>query len=461
MSSGNICLRLDVTNMFAEAVGERAGLDPAEVDAAAPQIRRFTREIQERRGKDLGFMDLPRDTALADETAALARQLRSWCLNFVVLGIGGSALGNITTFTALQHPFHNELPHGHHLRNGAPRIFVVDNADPVLIQGLADLLGDEIGETAFNVITKSGSTAETMAQFLHFRDLLRRTPGCDPRRQIVLTTDPDPQESLLRRLAESEGYRMLPVPPNVGGRFSVLSAVGLLSAAVGGADLRALLGGAAAADGRFRSPDLHQNEAALYAVTQHLHYVKGRRLSVLMPYSHRLRALADWFCQLWAESLGKRDGLSARDVFIGPTPVRAVGVTDQHSTMQLFQDGPFDKVVTLIEVAGLTGRPLPICRGRVEPELDYLAGHSFNELMAAELAATRCALRDKGRPNCTLRVPQVDEAALGELYMFFQYAVAYSGCLHDVNAFDQPGVELGKKYTYGLMGRKGYEKPRL
>ena len=458
---GFLCLKLDVTNMFSDAIGERAGLGAAEVDGLAGRIEEITEDIARRRGDDIAFMELPYDEALARAITEKAGELRSWCRNFVVLGIGGSALGNITVLSALLHPFHNELPHGHPLRGGAPRIFVLDNVDPALIAALVDLLGEELPQTAFNVITKSGSTAETMSQFLHFRDLLRRTPGCDPARQMVLTTDPRPENSLLRGIAEADGYFTLPVPPNVGGRFSVLSAVGLFSAAVGGVDIDSLLAGAAAADRHCRRPDLHSNSAALYAAVQHLSYLKGRTVSVLMPYSHRLRPLAAWFCQLWAESLGKRESLTGEDVFSGPTPVPSVGVTDQHSTMQLYQDGPFDKVITFIEADSLDHDPAPICSGEAEPELDYLARHSFGDLMAGELAATRCALRDKGRPNCTVRVPRVDAMTLGELFMFFEYAVTYSGYLYGVNAFDQPGVELGKEYTYGLMGREGYEPPKL
>ena len=264
----------------------------------------------------------------------------------------------------------------------------------------------------------------------------------------------------MRRAPERDGYFSLPVPPNVGGRFSVLSAVGLLSAAVGGADIESMLAGAAAMDERCRSSDLYANPAALYAGLLYLHCRKGRGISVMMPYTHPLRALADWYCQLWAESLGKREDLDGSDVFSGQTPVPSVGVTDQHSVMQLYQDGPFDKVITLIEVTD-AGEALPICEGGAEEELGYLAGSSFNDLFRAELAATRAALRDKGRPNLTIRVPRVDESALGELFMFFQYAVTYSGCLYNVDTFNQPGVELGKVYTYGLMGREGYEPPAL
>ncbi len=461
MSECKSCIELDLRNIYCEAVGREHGLDEAELEGLSGGIEGFARTIAERRGKDIGFMELPYDERLLGTIREKAAGLRSWCRNFVVLGIGGSALGNVAVHSALQHPCHNLLPAGHPGRLGAPRIFVLDNVDAARLRGLLDVLGDELSETAFNVITKSGSTAETMGQFLFFRDLLRRGRGCDPARQIIVTTDPSPEVSLLRRIAEREGYFALPIPPNVGGRFSVLSAVGLLSAAVGGLDVASMLKGAAAMDARCRVGSLRDNPAALYASALYLLYRRGKRITVLMPYSHALRALADWYCQLWAESLGKRDGLSEKGVFVGPTPIASVGVTDQHSVMQLYQDGPFDKVITFVKVAGGGDEPLAICAGESEPELKYLAGHSFDDLMGAELEATRCALRDKHRPNCTIRIPRVSAGVLGELFMFLQYAVTYSGYLYDVNAFDQPGVELGKQYTYGLMGREGYEPPAV
>jgi glucose-6-phosphate isomerase len=298
-----------------------------------------------------------------------------------------------------------------------------------------------------------------MSQFVFVRDLLRRK-GLDPVRQIIATTDADPSKSLLRRISDADGYSTLPIQANIGGRFSVLIAVGLLSAAVSGVDIDELLAGAAAMDERCRSATIPANPAAHYAALLYLAYGKGKPISVLMPYSSALRRLAEWYCQLWAESLGKRDGLTDKDVFIGPTPVGAVGVTDQHSVMQLYQDGKFDKVITLVEVEDLlpSGK-LPICEGDCEGDLSYLAGSDFGTLLSAEMAATRCALRDKHRPNLTVRIPQVNARLLGELFMFFEYAVTYSGYLYDVNTFDQPGVELGKVYTYGLMGREGYEPP--
>jgi glucose-6-phosphate isomerase len=326
---------------------------------------------------------------------------------------------------------------------------------------LQALLKDDMTETAFNVITKSGSTAETMSQFLHVRELLDGADGCDPRRQIVLTTDPDPEKSLLRRIGARDGYSMLSIPSNVGGRFSVLSSVGLLTAAVGGVDIDDLLLGAAAMDSQCQNDNIWENPAALYATLLYRFYQRKKPISVLMPYSQRLKALAFWYCQLWAESLGKKDGLTQNNVFQGPTPVPSVGVTDQHSVMQLYQDGPFDKVITFIEVEKPHTEDITICQGKVEEDVQYLSGRTFNDLFSAELQATRFALRDKKRPNCTIKIPYVNARTLGQLFMFFEYAVTFSGYLYDVNAFDQPGVELGKRYTYGLLGRKGYEPPKM
>jgi len=455
-------LKLDLGNIFADAVGAEHGVSPAEFDALSGPVADFTRDIQRRRQNgEVGFMDLPYDSALAEDVESRAGELSSWCENFVVLGIGGSALGNITVRDALGHSLKKQTRSCRSAGRNSPDIFILDNIDPVLISEFFDFIAPQLSRTAFNVITKSGSTAETMSQFLHVRELLARTGGCSSEKQIILTTDPDAERSLLRRIGDSGGYCMYPIPENVGGRFSVLSAVGLLSAAVGGCDIKELLLGAAAMDARCSSPEMYKNPAALYACALYKHYLRDKTVDVIMPYSHHLQSLALWYCQLWAESLGKRDGLKEKNIFTGPTPIASTGVTDQHSVMQLYQDGPFDKVITFIEVDCCRRERVPICENDVEPDLRYLSGKSFNELFQAELTATRCALRDKQRPNCTIKLPEVSARTLGELFMFFEYAVTYSGCLYGVDAFDQPGVELGKKYTYGLMGRNGFMPPAL
>lgn len=460
-------LKMDYTNVMADAIGEEHGLVRSDLAALEDRAAACVREMAERRHADVGFPELPNNKELVAGIQAVARELRGWCKNFVVLGIGGSALGNRAISGALNHPMHNLLPHGHASRLGGPRLFVMDNVDPSLLAGLMDALGDELPRTCFNVITKSGSTAETMSQFLHFRDVLRDCKDCDVKRQLVVTTEPERREGgqvkhgLLRKITEEEGYTSFPIPPNVGGRFSCLSAVGLLSSAVLGADIDALLAGAAAVDKRCSDEDFWANPAALYGAIHYVMYQHGRTISVFMPYSNSLGLVSDWYCQLWAESLGKRDGLNARDIFVGATPFRAVGVTDQHSTMQLIQDGAFDKIISLVEVETALDEILSICpSGKSEPELDYLARSSFNELLARELHATRCALREKHRPNLTLKMDRVSAYNLGQLLMMLEHATAFAGFFFQVDTFNQPGVELGKKYTYGLLGREGYDPPQ-
>jgi glucose-6-phosphate isomerase len=272
---------------------------------------------------------------------------------------------------------------------------------------------------------------------------------------LVFTTDPE--RGALRELASREGIATLSVPPTVGGRFSVLSPVGLLPAALVGIDIQQLLLGARDAVNRASADDLRRNPAALYAG---LHWAAdaalGARIHVLMPYTDRLREFAEWYRQLWAESLGKRLDRHGREVFTGPTPVGAVGATDQHSQVQLFMEGPFDKVISFVVVENLTPDvPIPR-RDSLPPDLAYLPGHSLGGLLRAEYDATSAALARAGRMNCTLKLPTLDARTMGELIMFFQLATGYAGVWYGVDAFDQPGVELGKQLTYAAIGRPGY-----
>jgi glucose-6-phosphate isomerase len=308
-----------------------------------------------------------------------------------------------------------------------------------------------------NVISKSGGTAETMAQYLVVRAWLDEALGPAAYRHLVFTTDP--VRGALRELAQREGIATLTVPPAVGGRFSVLSPVGLLPAALVGIDVRALLHGARTAIERALADDLLRNPPALWAA---LHWAAdtwlGARLHVLMPYTDRLREFAEWYRQLWAESLGKRVDRRGQPVFLGPTPVGAVGATDQHSQVQLFMEGPFDKAVTFLAVDDLgTDITIP-SRPDLPPDLAYLSGHTLGELLHAEYEATSAALARMGRMNCTLRLPDLSAATIGELIMFFQLATGYAGAWYGVDPFDQPGVELGKQLTYAAMGRPGYQQ---
>ncbi len=441
-------LSLDVNGCFDAVAG---GLAPADLDAIGSAARAAFEGFEaKRRAGEVGFADLAVDRAAAEAASKLARELAARFENLVVLGIGGSSLGGRALVSGLCHPFHNLLPRE---RRGAMRVFFPDNPDPATFEALLGTL--DLAETCFVTITKSGGTAETMAQHLALRErCLARFGEAGYRERCVIVTDPE--KGALRRIAEREELRWLPVPPSVGGRFSALSAVGLLPAAAAGADLAALLDGAASMEARCGSGDVRANPALLYAATLHLLDVrKGRRIDVLMPYADALRDLGDWFVQLWAESLGKNDRT-------GPTPLRAVGATDQHSSLQLMMEGPQDKVVTIVRVAHPRADvSLTVPEGyRSFGELAYLHGRTMGELIEAERRATEAALRKAGRPTASIEIPRVDARSLGELMMLLELAAAYAGGLYGVDAFNQPGVEAGKRYAQGLLGRSGYEKYR-
>ncbi len=441
-------LSLDVNGCFDPAAG---GLALAELEALAPAAQAAFDGLEaRRRSGEIGFAELPRAAAAAEASARLAKDLAGKFENLLVLGIGGSSLGGRAIVSALCHPFHNLLPRE---RRGAMRVFFPDNSDPATFEALLGTL--DLAETCFATVTKSGGTAETMSQHLALRErCLARFGDAGYRERCVLVTDP--AKGALRAIAGAERLRALPVPPNVGGRFSALSAVGLLPAAASGVDVPALLAGAAAMEARCRSGSLRENPALLYAAALHLLDLrKGRRIHVLMPYADALRDLGDWFVQLWAESLGKRPD-------VGPTPFRAVGATDQHSSLQLMMEGPHDKVVTFVRVA----RPradlsLSVPEGyRGHAEIAYLHGHTMGELIEAERRSTEAALRRAGRPTAGIQVPRLDARSLGELVMLLELAAAYAGGLYGVDPFDQPGVEAGKRYAQGLLGRPGYERFR-
>lgn len=443
--------RLDLNLCFASFLGKEAGLTSAEWRRGLKRLERAHRVLEDERAGGLqAWRDLPADTALARRirrhASALARRFET----FVVVGIGGSALGNIMLQTALVHPFYNE---DSRLRRGRPRIIVADNVDPALVAGMLDTV--DLPKTCFNIITKSGATAETMATFLIIRDRLRRRVGRRWPEHVIATTDPT--RGLLREAAGAEGYATYPIPQDVGGRFSVLSAVGLLSAAVAGIDISSLLGGAARADRALAALPPTENPAYAFALACHLFdRLRGVRMNVLMPYAQPLKDLADWFRQLWAESLGKAVDRRGRAVGVGLTPIRALGATDQHSQLQLYAEGPRDKLVCFVTVEE-DGRRLAIPRpGGPLAALAYLGGKSLGGLLNAEARGTEAALAKAGRPSMRLTIPRVDPATVGELIIIFQVATACAGALYDINPYDQPGVEASKRATYGLMGREGF-----
>ena len=447
-------MRLDFSNMMSDFVGENRGITRGEIDELVPRALEIAGNIEAKReAGEWGFYQLPYDMETADKVLQMASLLKGKCDDFVILGIGGSALGGVALFHALCHPLHNLVSKSD--RGGAPRIFFLDNVDPATFSSVLDLINLE--RTVFNIITKSGSTIETVSQFLIIHQMITEILGKDSvREHLVITTGV--KSGQLRALAEEGGYPLLSIPENVAGRFSVLSPVGLLPAAMSGIDILELLAGARYMDERCRTNQLWQNPAYLSGA---LHYLadlrKGLNVAVMMPYSNALIQVAYWFRQLWAESLGKAETTSGELVNVGQTPVVALGVTDQHSQLQLYLEGPFNKLITflLVENFGETV-PIPIQPEQVEG-LSYLAGHNLEELMKVEAQATQLALVKAGRSNMSLIIPEVNPFTIGQLLFLLEVQTIFTGGLHDINPMNQPGVEASKHYIYGIMARNGFE----
>ena len=424
----------DHTNL----VEVEGGAGEDELGGLRPRLEGAVRELL---GEPPGFMRLPRTTELSDLSKALAEEVRaSGTSDYIHLGIGGSALGPIALHHALNHPYHNLLS-----GRPGPRVHFAENTDPATLSAILDVA--DLSSTWVNVVTKSGSTAETMANFLVVRAALIDEVGEDKYgERVVFTTDPE--EGYLVEIAQREGIERLPIPPDVGGRFSVLTPVGLFPAAVAGLDVDALLNGAAqcADEVEEGGPKHPVVEGAAYYYLMDVS--KGRNVRVMMPYADALERLAAWFVQLWAESLGKEGK--------GSTPHAAVGTTDQHSQVQLYMEGPQDKVIEVIEIQNHPrDLPIPEAYGDLGG-VGYLGGHTMAELLNVECDATRKALTEAGRPNCTIALRALDEEHLGYLMQALEIQTAIAGSLYRVNAFDQPGVEAGKRITYSRMGRPGY-----
>jgi glucose-6-phosphate isomerase len=449
-------IKLLYGRMFRDGLDQEHGLARDRVRELARRFVDVQGEVRSRRaGGEYGFYKLVDQGPTVHAIRTFADGLGQAYDHVLVLGIGGSALGAKALLNALRPPAWNELDDEG--REFFPRLTVLENVDPTSVAAALERIDPR--RVLVNVISKSGGTAETMAQYLVVRSWLERALGAAAHRHLVFTTDPT--RGALRELAQRDHIATLEVPPEVGGRFSVLSPVGLLPAALVGIDVEGLLHGARQALERSEIDDLLQNPPALYAA---LHWEadtsQQARIHVLMPYTDRLRELAEWYRQLWAESLGKRVDREGREVHLGPTPVAAVGATDQHSQVQLFMEGPFDKVITFMTVENLGAdvKIPPSASGLELPaELAYLPGHTLSELLRAEYEATSAALAQMGRMNCTLRLPDLSAGTIGEVIMFFQLATGYAGVWYGIDPFDQPGVELGKRLTYAAMGRAGYE----
>ena len=441
-------IELDVNHMMSATLGAR-GIDDREVDALAERAKAAFENVKAARGTGwLRWTELPtnQDDVVA-QIEEVAADVRKNFETFVVLGIGGSALGPIAVQQALNHLHYNELPAE---KRGGPRFYVEDNIDPERMAALLDVI--DVSKTCFNVITKSGRTAETMSQYLIVTDLLKKAVGNNWARHVIATTDKE--NGNLIQLARENGLRTFVVPDGVGGRFSELCPVGLLPAAVCGIDIRAMLKGALCMDMRCNSGDVWQNPALLEAVLQYIATEKGMNVQAVMPYADSLKYMADWFCQLWAESLGKNITRDGQPCNAGQTPTKALGVTDQHSQLQLYTEGPYDKVITLIKVAAFH-KTVEIPHGCEQfHDVAFLGGKTLNQLIEAERQGTEYALLKAGRMNQTITLPAVNANTIGQLIFFFELTTAYEGELLNIDAFNQPGVEESKVASYAVLGNE-------
>ncbi len=377
-----------------------------------------------------GFLTLDADAWGLPDAVALGSTLADRADVLFVVGIGGSALGARALETALGSV------------DVARRLAVLDTVDPAYVAPLLDAV--DPARAAVAVISKSGGTIETAALFRLLLPWLRR--ASDWRDRLVFVTDPE--RGLLRPLADAWGLATLPVPPDVGGRFSVLTAVGLLPAAFLGVDTAALLEGARRMADACVTRALETNPAWRFAAV-HDQWWPDADVTVFYPYCERLRGMGEWFQQLWAESLGKpRPGAAP----YGWTPAAHRGPTDQHSQLQMWQEGPADRIVTFVGVddPGVDLGPLPL-DGPEHAVVPALADVTLRRLLDAERLGTAAALITAGRPAIDLRLPAVDAASLGELIVFLEAATAFAGLLRDIDPFDQPGVELGKRVTKALL----------
>lgn len=431
-------MKLDYSNMMSSRLGQN-GIDRLRIDDRAFDV------VKDGMGKGWQeWCDLPTD----DEIREIVEFSDPICANadsVVVFGIGGSALGTAAVANALLHLRHNELPRK--LRK-SPRLYVEDNIDPERMQALLDVINIE--KSYFIVITKSGETSETLSQFLIIYNELFSRLGEKAGEHIVAVTTLN--KGTLYELASREGFKIFGVNKGIGGRFSVFSPVGLVPLACVGIDIAGLIAGARRAEAY--CTERENNPALTMAALSVAAYKMGRTVSVMMPYADSLKLMADFYAQLWGESLGKRENLLGETVFCGQTPVKALGVTDQHSQIQLYTEGPFDKFVTFIKVGNFR-KVVPIPDDN-KSGLEFLKGHSLNELIDAECKATAFALTKAGRMNMTLELNEVSPVTIGELITVFMFDTAFAGAMLNVDAYNQPGVEEGKKATFAMMGREGY-----
>lgn len=409
------------------------GVSPTDLEEFSGDFEKYRNLVRLRKQ---GFLDLPWQPGVIQQIQEFTQKVQGKFDHYVILGIGGSMLGPKTIVDALV---------GEEMKS---KVTCLDNIDPHLIDSVARRLKYE--KTLFLVQTKSGGTPETIAQYLYFKEKVAKV-GLDWTEHFVFVTDPE--KGWLRQIAQKESVQTFEIPENVGGRFSVLTPVGLLISGLLGLKIKEMLEGAAeVVEAEFKqgaTQNIFKLAGASFLLNQ-----RGKSNVVVMPYNSRLNTFSDWCIQLISESTGKQYDLHGREVNAGLTPIPSLGATDQHSQLQLFKEGPNDKQIFFIETKDyLAKAPIPSEDLAGNDSLQYLAGQSFSSLIQAEFQGTRQSLTESFRPNVTITIDKTDEKSLGALFMFFELYTAFLGEMLEINTFDQPGVERSKVLTKEILGR--------
>ncbi len=430
-------LSIDFSNLF--AVGAH-GMSKKQFRSQKKHLKKHLSDVELRAQ---GFHTIVDDMSTVRDIEKFAKEARGKFDDIVVLGIGGSSLGTICLRDALSHMYGM-------IEEGMPVLHVLDNIDPMMIEEIEEFI--TLKRTLFIVISKSGTTPEPMSQYFYFRNKLEKAK-LDVKKHIVFVTDPE--RGVLREIAMVDGIQTFDIPKNVGGRFSVLTPVGLLPAALIGVDIKKLLVGARDMRDIFLSKSFNKNLPYQLATVQYyLNVKKGKTMNVMMPYANKLHRFADWYRQLLAESIGKKKNRKGKKVYTGITPVNALGATDQHSQSQLYNEGPNDKFFILVAVEKLAKQIRIPNLNPKNGQIGYLKNTSFNELLNIERKATTMSYTKNKRPNITISIGKIDEEHLGQLFILFEGATAFLGELYGIDAFNQPGVELSKKLTKEALLKK-------
>jgi glucose-6-phosphate isomerase len=442
-------ISFDYNNAMSCMVGDKHGIQEKELKELDKHAAEAHQEIQRQRTEKLtGIFDLPYDTLLVQAIMAIANEIRRSFENFVVIGTGGAHLGPRCLCQALTTSHHNFLSGA--ARKHIPRIFFLNNPDPDEVKGLLDSL--DLRSTAFNIISKSGDTMDTMSIFMHVYNVVQRrfSKGALSKHFIITTGS---EKGLIREVAVADKLKTLSIPENVNERFSVFSPVGLLPAAVANINIKDLLSGAIAMDKQCSKPELMENPAYLSGAIHYLAQTKkGKNISVMMPYSSALGAVGEWYCHLCAESLAKKT--NARGNHSGQTPITALGSAAQHSLMHLFLQGPNDKIFTFLELKKFEKEcPIPRVFPTIEA-LNHLTEQDLAVLLNHELVAAEFTLARHERPSVKLSLGEINAMNIGALLYFLELQTVFTAGLYHVNGFEQPQRDEVETLTHALLGLK-------